>query len=136
MLSTDCGSKVSPDDTGAVFTQISYPAKPCGHPDTEPVYEAIMKDLEAVRKRQKQEARREEMEEWLTNGKLSFIKIDKWDAAGVSYVASVRKDASVMEGAWYGGLRQWRWRMERRGEGNALLEETLSPEFSNPPEIR
>ncbi len=79
--------------------------------------------------------KRARVEGWLANGKVTFVKKYKENVIGHSYLASYSEVSPSLEGRWYDGLRQGKWKMVRKGDYVRSPDDIFGPDVTNPPEV-
>lgn len=78
--------------------------------------------------------KRASVDGWILADKLTFVKKYNDDIIGCSYVASYNENDAQIEGMWFSGLMQGKWKMERMGDFNGTIDDILKLDVRNPPE--
>jgi curved DNA-binding protein CbpA len=77
-------------------------------------------------------AARARVEGLVVDDKITFLKIYKGQALGISYVASFHQGIKSLQGFWLSGLQKGDWSMAWRGTFTGSPDDILSPDVRKP----
>jgi hypothetical protein len=95
---------------------------------------SIIDFLDRVSDREEADKLRSQIEGWVLDGKVTFVKRNEKTLIGCSYVASFSSSSQELSGIWYGGLSQGEWYMQRKGDFVGSPDDIISTDVTNPPE--
>jgi len=95
---------------------------------------SIIDFLDKASDREQADKLRSQIEGWILDEKITFVKRNEKSLIGCSYVASFSSNSQELSGTWYGGLAQGGWSMQRKGDFVGSPDDILSPNVTNPPE--
>ncbi len=91
--------------------------------------------LETAAHENQAEKSRWEVEGWILDNRLTFIKRNgKRSLVAISYVGPCSPQSKELSGTWYAGLGKGHWSLKYSGEFNDSDADILNPAAANPPD--